>query len=163
MQDHSTASKQYDAFRAFGILHLSILIGLLLFAIIAVLIDVKDFLPIFEASVNRILQVVSILFSFTMLILGYTRFKKKIFDARTEYKSAKTRMDKYRMACITWWVMIEMPGIFAIIGYILTSNLSFFILALLHGLVLLLFTPRKGNIIILLKFTPEDISELERK
>ena len=153
-------NKEYDAFRALKILHLLILMGLLVFAFIAVLIDTKNFLAISDESVSRILQVVSILFSFTMLILGYNWFKKRIISARTEYKSAKTRMNKYRMACINWWMMIQMPGIFAIIGYILTSNLSFFILALLHGLVLFLFSPRKENIIILLNLTPKEISEL---
>ena len=55
--------------------------------------------------------------------------------------------------------MIEAPGIFAIVGYILTHNLAFFFLGLLHIVILFIFMPRRDNIILLLNLNSEEAPE----
>jgi hypothetical protein len=81
--------KPYDAFRALRIFHVSILFGLLLFGVIAVSIEKKSFLPVTGEFFSRILQVILIIFSFTMLIFGYNMFKRRILDVRAEHKPGK--------------------------------------------------------------------------
>ena len=72
-------------------------------------------------------------------------------------------MTEYKTACITWWAMIEIPAVFAIVCYLLTSNLSFFFLALFHILILFLFRPRNANIHLLLNLSSAEITDLEGK
>ena len=137
------------------------LVGLFGFTIISFFIMKKGYILAAGESFNRILQVIAILVSLSTLILGFNIFKKKILAIRSATVSAENRMRQYQTACIMWWVMIEVPGILAGIGYILTGNLSFLFLAILHIFLLFIFMPRKENIIVLLSFNSKEIRELE--
>ena len=57
--------------------------------------------------------------------------------------------------------MIEIPAMFAAIGYLLTGNKAFLFMALFHVLLLLVFMPRKDNIIQLLNLNSDEVAELE--
>jgi hypothetical protein len=69
----------------------------------------------------------------------------------------------YRTACIMWWAMIEAPGIVAGIGFILSGNYAFFALAIFHLLTMLVFAPRKANIILFLNLSSDEVARLEGK
>ena len=150
--------KPISFFKSLQILHLGILAGLSLFAIIAVFISEEGLLIASEER-NRNLQVIAIIFSLSSLILGFNLFKKSILRIRESSDPSKAKTNQYRMACIIWWVMIEAPGIFAIVGYILTHNLAFFFLGLLHIVILFIFMPRRDNIILLLNLNSEEAPE----
>lgn len=139
-----------DHFRVLRLLHLSILAGFCLFGIVALSTTETGTVIVAEESHSRNLQIAALIFSFSMLFIGYNIFKKKIMAARTSDKSAEQRLMQYKKACFRWWVMIEAPGFFAMICYMLTANLSFFFLGIFHLLILFVFMPRKGNIILLL-------------
>ncbi|MBC7827528.1 MAG: hypothetical protein H7122_07275 [Chitinophagaceae bacterium] len=156
-------SKLRDSFWILKMIHLCVLTGTSIFAIISLLITANSPVTIVNESTGKILQVVAVVFSASSLFIGFGLFKKKIMAARASIDPAEKRMERYRIACIIWWTMIEAPGLFAIAGYLFTSNLAFFFLAALHILILLLFTPRKGNIILLLNFNNEEVTHLERK
>lgn len=137
------------------------LTGLALFGVISCLGLEQGFNTVDDEIFNRMFQGVAILVSICMLAIGFNIFKKKILLVRAANGSAKGRMAHYRSACIMWWAMIEGPGLVAFTGYLLTANLSFFILGILHILILLFFYPRKDNIIVLLHLNPEEVSQLE--
>jgi hypothetical protein len=67
----------------------------------------------------------------------------------------------YRGACIMWWALLEAPGLFAIISYMLTGNKVFIVLSLFHWALLAVFMPRRDNIILLLNLTSEDVQRME--
>jgi hypothetical protein len=148
---------------ALKILHLSLLAGLSLFVIISFFISRNGDMSIADESVNRILQIVVIIISVSSLVLGFRLFRDKIRAIRFSTASAEIRMEQYRTACIIWWVMIEAPGIMAIVSYILTGNQAFLFLGLFHILVLFVFMPRKENIILLLNLNSEEVIRLEGK
>lgn len=152
-----------DHFRILKILHLSLLTGLGLFAVISFFTAGKNFTMIADESLSRKLQVVVLIFSLTMLIAGFNHFKKTILNIRVAEVSAHKRMEKYRTACIIWWAMIEGPGLMAIIGYLLTANHAFLFLGMLHIFILFIFMPRKDNIIVLLNFNSDETMQLEGK
>lgn len=148
-----------DAFKILKTLHLSLLIGVSLF-IVVVLFMIKKIEPVGE-SVNRILQVVVVVASLISLFVGFNLFRRKMMAARNHTGTAIQRMDKYRSASILWWSMIEIPAMFAAIGYLLTGNKAFLFMALFHVLLLLVFMPRKDNIIQLLNLNSDEVAELE--
>jgi hypothetical protein len=154
---------QQDAFKALKILHLGITAGLLIFAAAILLLFQTGNLKAIDPSMERTLQVVAVLFSVALLLIDFNLFKRKMMEARNSTGSGGTRMALYRTACIIWWAMIEAPGLLAVVSFFITGNYAFLALAGFHVLVLLLFMPRKDNIIVLLNLNTKEVAQLEGK
>lgn len=152
---------QQDAFKALKILHLAIAAGLVLFTAIILLLFQTGQLKALDPSLERTLQVVAVVVSVGMLVVGFNLFKRKMMEARNSSQAGETRMNLYRTACIVWWAMIEGPGMLAVICFIITGNYAFIALAGFHVLLLFLFMPRKGNIIVLLNLNSQEVAALE--
>lgn len=154
-------NQRRGSFTSLRILHFSLVVGLGLFAIIALVITRRDRLIELEESTSRLLQVISVIFSVSFLFVGFNVFKTRIMAARNSTGPGEHRFQKYWSACILWWVMIEAPGIFAIICYLLAPNFSFLFLGLFHVLILLVFLPRKENIALLLNLSSDEIDTMK--
>lgn len=140
------------------------LMGLGLFASIALLMSQRDsFSPFLDKSFDRIIQVVVIVASIAFLVIGFNFFRKKLMEVRSSTLAAEKRMEQYLSACIIWWTMIEIPGIIAVIGFLLTHNHALLFLGIFHLLLLFIFMPRKENIILLLNLNSEEVKRLEGK
>lgn len=150
-----------SAFNVLKTLHISLLIGMAMFYIVSIVIVQQGMVNAAGESFQRIFQLVCVGVSGALIIGGFKIFKKKIFAARNDPGPGEQRMDLYRAACILWWAMIEGPGILAAIGFILTRNYAFFALAVFHLLALLVFAPRKANIILFLNLNSEEVKRLE--
>ncbi|WP_315818845.1 hypothetical protein [Paraflavitalea speifideaquila] len=116
-----------------------------------------------DPSMERTLQVVAVVVTVTLLLLGFNLFKRKMMAARNSTEAGEARMNAYRNACIMWWAMIEAPGLLAVVCFFMTGNYAFIALAGFHVLLLLLFMPRKANIIVLLNLTSKEVEQLEGK
>ncbi|WP_276479632.1 hypothetical protein [Paraflavitalea pollutisoli] len=149
-----------DAIKALKILHLSIAGSLV--AGILVLALVADG-PVVDAAMGRTLQAVSVVLSVGVIWMGFNLFKRKLLAARNSSEAGPVRLSLFRTAYIIWWAMIELPGLFAAICFFLTGNYAFLVLAGFHAILLLLFRPRKANIIVLLRLTSDDVAMLEGK
>ena len=157
-------AKTTGYFRAIRIIHNAFLVGLLfLAATIFFLVRTGKFPPVGNGSLDRILQIVALLVAGILLMIGFRLFRKKIIAIHQSSDSAEKKLDQYRSACISWWALVEIPGIVAIICFILTSNYAFFALACFHIIVLAFFIPRKDNIILLLKLSIDEVKKLEEK
>jgi len=153
--------QQPNAFKVLKVLHTALLMGMILFSVIALVLVQRNLVPAKGETLERSLQVVCILVSGVMLLGGFNIFKKKMMAARNDTGSGEQRMDLYRAACILWWAMIEGPGLLATVGYILTHNLAFLALAVFHITCLFVFSPRKANIVVLLNLTPAEVARLD--
>jgi len=154
--------QQGDNFRVLKIYHLALLGGITFFAIIAVIMVItKTIPPLNNNSIEQILQAITAVVSLAALLVGFNLFKRRITQARSATGTAEERMNQYRTACVTWWALIEGPGIFAVIGLYLTGNFAFLALALFHIVILAVFMPRKENIIVLLNLTTDEVARLE--
>lgn len=153
------AQQQGDNFKTLKILHLALLSGLTMLALISLFMRLTGDTA-FDESVSRILQVIAAVLSTGMLLLGFNLFRKKIMEARNSTEAGQKRMELYRTACIIWWAMIEAPGLFAMICFLLTGNYAFFALGFFHIVILAVFMPRKENIIVLLNLSSKEVDEL---
>lgn len=158
------AAKTASYFRTIRIIHSSFLVGLLSFAAtIFFLVRTGKFLPVCNGSVDKILQIAARLVAGILLMIGFELFRKKIIALHQSPDSAEKKLDQYRSACISWWAIVEIPGIVAIISFLLTSHYAFFALACFHIIVLTFFISRKDNIILLLNLSMNEAKKLEEK
>ena len=156
-------SKPSEFINRLRMLHISLLGGMMVFAtIIFVLVSSGKFPAVVDASIDRILQVVALILTSVLLVVGFGVFKKRIRQVHQSTDPALQKLDKYRTSCITWWAMIEAPGIFALVGFLLTGNYAFFALACFHILLLTVFMPRKDNIIVLINLNSDELGRLEK-
>lgn len=150
-----------NAFAALRLLHRSLLVGMILFTGIVLYLVISG---VFKAEVgfsfDRNLQVVAALLSVGCLFIGFRIFRNKIFEIRRTNEGGGEKFNRYRLACIIWWALIEMPGLFGAICFLLSSNYAFFALACFHILALAVFMPRRDNIIVLLNLSSEEANEL---
>lgn len=154
---------QKDIFKVIKLVHLGVSISLLLCIAILIFLVQSGYTKGEGASLERILQTVAVVLSVGILLIGFNRFKRTMLAARNNPGNGEERMRQYVAACITWWAMIEIPGIFAAICYFLTQNFAFIVLAATHLLILLIFMPRKENIIVLLNLNANEVAKLEGK
>lgn len=152
---------QPNAFRLLKIIHTALMAGMFLFVFISLVMVLTHHAGYNNESLQRALQVACVALSIACIWIGFTVFKRKIFVARNSVERAEIRMDGYRSACILWWALIEGPGWLAAICFWLTGNFAFFALAVVHMLILLMFSPRKGNIILFLKLDSREVKVLE--
>jgi hypothetical protein len=144
-------------FRILKILHTALTIGMLAFAGISFLIVKKGILnAVLDPSLDRILQVIAISLSALLILFGFRLFNKRVMTIRNSELSAVEKMNQYRAACITWWAMIEAPGLFAFICFLLVPNYAFLVLGTVHILILLVFMPKWANVQLLLKVNESD-------
>ena len=153
--------KKQNAFAALRILHLSMLIGIFVFAGVAIFVTRDQPLASSEEGLNRTFQGIAAILSLGALVIGYRMFSRKILAIRTNTANGIKRMDEYRKVIITWWALIEGPALFAIICFMLVGNYAFLALAGFHFLLMLLFAPRKDNIILLLNLSGDEVKTLE--
>jgi hypothetical protein len=112
-------------------------------------------------SVDRILQVVVIIFSVALLFAGFRYFKNAIMKIRGFKHDAEKRIADYRSACIIWWAMIDAPALLALVCFLITGNYAFFAVAFCHLIVLIIFMPKRENIILLLNLSSQELQRLE--
>lgn len=114
-----------------------------------------------DKSVETVFQAVAAVISLGSLLIGFNIFKRQLAASRNINEPPEKRFEMYRGACIMWWALLEAPGLFAIISYMLTGNIVFIILSLFHWGLLAVFMPRRDNIILLLNLTNEDVQRME--
>lgn len=144
-------------FTLLRMLHLSVVAGLTIFSVLALVLVEQKVIPVVEESVDRVLQLIIIIVAVAAVFLGFKLFQSRLLSIRHNSGPAGERIARYRTACITWWMMIEVPAMLAVIGFLLTGNYAFFAVALFLWLILILFTPRKDNIVLLLNLTSEEV------
>jgi hypothetical protein len=154
------AQKGQLATSGFGLLrivHLAVVAGITIFCVLAVILVENRMIPVVDESVDRILQLIVVVVGIAAVFLGFKLFQNRILNIRQSGSPAGERIRNYRTACFTWWIMLEVPAMFAVIGFLLTANYAFFAVALFLWLILLLFTPRKDNIVMLLNLNGAEV------
>jgi hypothetical protein len=148
-------------FKALKLLHTALLAMFGSFVLISFLLVKRGITGQDEHDMDMIFQVIAAVLSIGALLGGFSMFKKRLVEIRKSQESAESKFAMYRGACIMWWAMLEGPGLFAAISYMVVGNVAFLALALFHFIVLVVFMPRKDNIIMLLNLTSDDVRRLE--
>lgn len=155
--------KRPDAFRQLKGAHLALLGIITAITIAAIVLLQMGFAVNKNETLDRTLQAVLVLLALISIVTGFNLFRKKILQVRALNAPGETRMLQYRKACIVWWLMIVLPGIFAASGFLITGNYAFLALTVFLISVLAIFMPRKQNIILLLNLTDTEVARLEGK
>jgi len=150
-------AKTAGFFRKIKLQH-TILLLVLLLAIVAAIVYVSNLsIKPDNEHLDRNAQVVSVILSVASLVIGFNLFKRKMLEARNSTETTPERVRKYGNACLLWWTMIFAPALVALLCFLLTASYAFIALAAMHWLILLVFMPRKANIIVLLKLAPGEL------
>jgi len=148
-------------FRLFNIIHLAQVLAMACFAIVSVVVVQMQLIEPVTSSLDRLLQLIAVLISVVMLFVGFRLFKSRIMKIREKTVDGPGRLANYRSACIIWWALIEGPGLLSFTCFMLTGNYAFFALGIFHLMILIMFTPKRDNIILLLDLSNKDLQIIE--
>lgn len=147
-------------FRVLKLLHTALTIAMLFFAGLSFIVVKKGmFATAMDPSLDRILQVITISLSAVLILFGFRLFNKRVMEIRNSDLGAVEKMNKYRAACITWWAMIEGPGLFAFVCFLLVPNYAFLVLGCVHIVILALFRPKLEVIPLLLNIDGSELNQ----
>lgn len=147
-------------FRSLQLIYRALLWGQILFLAIALIAVATIAKKTASEQLDRQLQVIAVLVSFSAFIIGSRIFKKKLFQARHANISAKHKLVIYRTASIIQWVLMDVATVFCIAGYIVTHNFSFIGLAMLMLVIFGGMNPFKSKVMLQLALSSADVETL---
>jgi len=153
--------KTTGAFAVLKIIHNALLAGQILFiAVLFYLGYTKEQIPSLR-NTDKILQVVAIAFAAAAFFGGARFFKQKLSEIRANDKaSIKEKLDKYKVASIVQWALLEGACLFCGVSYFITGNAAFLALALVLMLLFGMQAPVKSKIAFQLGLNITDVEEL---
>ncbi|RYF92312.1 MAG: hypothetical protein EOO02_25050, partial [Chitinophagaceae bacterium] len=113
-----------SGFALLRIVHLAVVAGITIFCVLSVILVENKMVPVVDESIDRILQLIVIVVAIASVFLGFKLFQSRILNIRQSGALAAERIRKYRIACFTWWAMVEVPAMFAVIGFFLMTALA---------------------------------------
>jgi len=128
--------------KALSILHIALLIGQLLFAIIAFVITYMGKSQSDSSLKSYPAQIILLCIGIGIAgyLAGNVLFRKKLEQINGDFKSLSERFNDYRAACITRWALAQFATLFCIILFFVSRiNL---LLVVVIALILLFFTTR---------------------
>jgi len=148
-------------FRSLQLIYRALLWGQILFLAIALIAVATIAKKSASEQLDRQLQVIAVLVSFSAFIIGSRIFKKKLFQARHANISAKEKLAMYRSASLIQWALMDAATVFCIVAYIITHNFAFIALALLLLVIFGAMNPFKSKVMLQLALSPSDVESLQ--
>lgn len=155
----SNTASQNNALKALLILHKAMLIGQILFAMVALFLIYSGFFRAGSPSLNKILQVFSISLSAGGFYLGTFLFKNKMVQA-LESKTVEEKTSIYTKACILQWALLEGPCLFVLVCFFIAGNYAFFALAIVLVVLFAMMGPSKTKMMFHLHLSEEEMANL---
>lgn len=157
MQNENTKSGELKALK---IMHRAMLLGQVIFAVLAFLLNYSGRFTLVLKSQDQLLQVISILLSITGFFVGSSLFQKRMLQLRETSPGFKTKLTTYRSASLVQWALLEGASLFCIICFMLAGNYSFLGLAATLMLVFAIIGPTKQKMGMLLHLTEKEMDQL---
>lgn len=146
--------------RSLNILHKAMLAGQLLLAASAFLLRYFEWIPASLQELDQTLQLIALLLCAVAYFLGSRLFRQRVEEARDGNGTAHDKAAVYRSAAIIQWGLLEGASLFASICFMLVGNLSFLFLAVALMIFFYLSGPSRMKLMLLLRMSEEEISEL---
>lgn len=147
-------------FKTLNILHKAMLAGQVLFAVGCIYVLYTKTIVPSSQDLDKILQVVAIVFSAAGFFAGNFLFKRRLSQAREASAGLKEKFAIYRSACIMQWALLEAPVLFSVICFLLTGNYAFIALAAALILLFTILGPSKIKIAFQLGVSEDEIAAL---
>jgi hypothetical protein len=145
-------------FKSLQTVHRAMLLGIILFAIIAFYLNYAGSLTPALQQHDQALQVVAIVLSLSGFFIGNALFKKRIFQLRTFGGDMNNKLSTYRSVCLLQWILLEAPALFATICFLLVGNYAFLALAAALMILFAINVPTKIKMAMLLQIREEEIN-----
>ena len=142
------------------LIHKALLGGQLLFAAVLFFLMYTGKAEPGWRSLDRVLQALAIAVA-AIAYLGGSKwyFTKKLQAARNS-TSIQQKFDHFKKGSLVQWALLELATLFALISFLLTGNLAFFMMAVMLIFIFALLYPGPTKLAILLRETPEDLKML---
>lgn len=115
--------------KALILIHTIMLVMVILFTALSYFVAPKVMTTPVDNSLDKILQLVAVVLAVAAPFTAFTIFKKKRLVWQTNPAGLAEKIDDYRAACIMKFALLEGPILFCAVGYFLTQNTAFTILA----------------------------------
>jgi uncharacterized membrane protein len=138
----------------------AMLMAQVLFAGIAVFIRTQSPFQNVTEDTSRILQVVAIVFAFSSIWAGMSLYRKRIAALKEQPADATQKINGYTAASLIKWAMAEGPCLFCSVGYLLTGNWAFIMLAAVVLFVFAGYAPQKSKITAELGLTEQEAEKI---
>ncbi len=152
-------SLQASPFLELQKIYRALLYGQIVFAVaIIILVQTGLFKPFASESLDRLLQVITVVYAFAAVIVGVQLFRRRLETIRNNNETPREKLAQYRSASLVQWLLLEGASIFSMISYGITGNWSFLgltvmIIAIYGGL-----NPFKQKVMLQLKLNDQDIA-----
>ena len=153
--------KANTSLNSLEVVHKGLLIGQVIFALVAsfLLFD-NRLIPPFK-EYDRILQLHILSLSFGGFYIGtFYILKRQVEQIKKRNLTAGEKFSSYRKACMMQWALIEGPCLISIMCFLLVGNISFLALAGTLMVLFALLAPTSLKIQLLLKLREEDLANL---
>ena len=145
--------------KALKVIHIGLTAGVVLFLIIAVVLQLTGFEPELK-ELEMILLGVTAVAAFSGIFAGNMIFRKRL-EQLIELKNLNEKLTGYQSALIVKYALIEGPAFFTVVAYLLTTNVLFPVIAVFLVVVMVLSAPRKDKLITDLNLSMKETSILE--
>jgi hypothetical protein len=145
--------------KAIRILYFAMLTGQVLFALIVTILVETGILSNGNHSLTPLLLDALIVIATVTILASVFLFRKRLSDLNPEEELGK-KLEKYRAALIIRCALCELPVLFAIIAYFITTNRSFLWIVILLISNFLLIYPSRNKITRQLRLNSSELSAL---
>lgn len=114
--------------------------------------------PFAAESLDRLLQVIAVFYSFIAVIVGLQLFRRRLETIKQLDIPPRDKLIQYKSASIVQWALLEGAGIFCIVCYIITGNWSFLGLAIMLLAVFGGLNPFKQKVMLQLRLNDADVT-----
>lgn len=154
-------SQPVSPFRSLQTLYRALLYGQIIFAILAVLlVQFRVIAPPADIPLDRLLQVIAVLYSFAAVLVGMQLFRRRVENLRNSQEHAREKLAGYQNASMVQWALLESASIFCSICYIISGNWAFLGLTLTLLVIFGGLNPFKHKVMIQLRLSDQDVANI---
>jgi hypothetical protein len=141
---NQTTVKEY--LRSVSILHIALMTGLCLLALITVLFTYINPIEVSNEWLRRVLLVVIPLSAVGSFVVGAGMYKRRRVALQQSADPLSKKMETYRGHLIFFYAMLEAPALLAITGFWLTGNYLFLTIIAFSFFLFILHKPSKEKL-----------------
>jgi thiosulfate reductase cytochrome b subunit len=143
MQQTQLTTGEY--LKALKVIHIGLTAGVVLFLLIAVVLQLTGFEPELK-ELEMVLLGITGFAAVSGIFAGNLIFRKKL-EQLADLKNLNEKLTGYQSALIVKYALVEGPAFFTIVAYLLTANILFPVITVFLVFVLFLSAPRKEKLI----------------
>lgn len=144
-------------FRVLSIIHVALVAGLLLFLAMILLLQLNNFGEILQGEIVVVFFFLVPFFALSTMVFSKIITNKRIDSVKDSMKTIEAKKDAYFSILLMRWAMIEGPGFFSCVVFLLTSNYIFLGMALVLTGFLIMQYPSIQKATDELDLNPEEV------